>query len=221
MTRERTRLYLITPPIIENPDTFAASFRQALSGGDVSALQIRCKSNNDIDLAATRSVAEAVMTIAHEHSVAVFINDSVDLAVELDADGVHIGQSDGSVAEAREQLGPDRILGVTCHDSRHLAMEAGEAGADYVAFGAFYATETKEAPTRAEPDILASWQMFTELPCVAIGGITPENAAPLIEAGADFIATSGAVWNHPEGPAKAVEAFNRVIDEIFAGHDVA
>lgn len=219
--RERTRLYLITPPRIEDPDAFAREFEAALSGGDVAALQIRCKTGDKIDQEMTRAVAEAIRPMAHENSVAIFINDSVDLAIELDVDGVHIGQSDGNVKEARETLGADRILGVTCHDSRHLAMEAGEAGADYVAFGAFYPTETKEAPTRAEPDILTAWQTFTELPCVAIGGITPETAAPLVEAGADFIAVSSAVWSHPDGPKTAVEAFNAVIDGVFADHDGA
>ena len=117
-----------------------------------------------------------------------------------------------SAHEAARVMGEDKILGVTCHNSKHLAMLAGEAGADYVAFGAFYETQTKQAKSKAEPDILTFWQQFVELPCVAIGGITPENAAPLVEAGADFIAASASVWGHKDGPAAAVRAFNQIFD---------
>ena len=134
-----------------------------------------------------------------------------DLAARLGCDGVHVGQSDMPYAEARKLMGPDRMVGVTCHDSRHLAMEAAEAGADYVAFGAFYPTTTKEAPTRAEPEILTIWQDFMETPCVAIGGITAHNAQPLAAAGADFLAVSAGVWSHPQGPAAAVKALNAAI----------
>lgn len=221
MTRERTRLYLITPPTVEDVNAFLSQFEAALTGGDVAAIQVRCKSGDQIDEDMTRAVVAAIKPAAEASSVAVFINDSPKLAAELDVDGVHIGQSDCGIQEARDIIGPDRILAVTCHDSRHLAMTAGEQGADCVAFGAFYPTTTKNASTRAEPDLLASWQIFTELPCIAIGGITPENAQPLIEAGADFIATSSAVWDHPEGPAAAVSAFNKVIDQVFATGDAA
>ena len=124
----------------------------------------------------------------------------------------NLGQGDGDPREARRLLGPDAQIGVTCHASRHLAMEAGEAGADYVAFGAFFPTTTKTVEHHAKPEILSWWQGLFELPCVAIGGITPDNAAPLIEAGADFLAVSGAVWNHPEGPATAVRAFAALLD---------
>ena len=135
----------------------------------------------------------------------------MSLAKRLKADGVHLGQGDGDVREARELLGRDAQIGVTCHNSRHLAMEAAEAGADYVAFGAFYPTATKTGEHVAELDTLQKWSFLTEVPCVAIGGITPVNAKPLIDAGADFIAVSGAVWNHPQGPAEAVKAFNALL----------
>ena len=135
----------------------------------------------------------------------------MDLAKELGTDGVHLGQSDGSVADARALLGPDVQIGVTCHDSRHLAMEAGEAGADYVAFGAFYETTTKPSHYRPEPPLLTWWTTLSQLPCVAIGGITPANAAPLIAAGADFIAVVNAVWTHPGGPAAGVASFGAVL----------
>ena len=140
--------------------------------------------------------------------VAVLVNDRPDLAVQTGADGTHVGQEDASYAEARRLLGHDRIVGVTCHDSRHLAMEAGDAGADYVAFGAFFPTDTKDAPTQAEPAILTWWTELFELPCVAIGGITVDNARTLIEAGADFLAVGGGVWNYPGGPGAAVKGFN-------------
>ena len=204
--RPPCQLYLITPPKIVVPD-FLATFRQALEGGTVAALQLRLKDVADDEIL---KAAEALLPVCEEADVALIINDRADLAKKTGAEGVHLGQTDGSVAEARKLLGADRTIGVTCHDSRHLAMEAGEAGADYVAFGAFYPTTTKDAPAQAEPEILSWWTALSELPCVAIGGITPENGAPLVEAGADFLAVSAGVWNHADGPAAAVKAFNRL-----------
>jgi thiamine-phosphate pyrophosphorylase len=129
---------------------------------------------------------------------------------------VHVGQEDGSYEDARLAVGADAIVGVTCHDSRHLAMEAGEAGADYVAFGAFFPTTTKDAKGKPELDILEWWSGVFTLPCVAIGGITPDNCAPLVKAGADFLAVLSAVWQHPDGPAAAVKLFNAKIAEAKA-----
>lgn len=148
---------------------------------------------------------------AQRRGVAFLLNDRPDLAFETGCDGVHVGQQDTPYREARGIVGANAIVGVTCHNSRHLAMEAGEAGADYVAFGAFYPTSTKEAQFHADPDILSWWSELMEVPCVAIGGITVDNAPPLIEAGADFLAVSGGVWNHPQGPAAAIVAFNRLL----------
>lgn len=197
-----TQIYLVTPPRID--EGFAARLEQALDAGPVAALQIRLKDHAPDDI---RRLAPALIRLAQERGVAAIMNDDPELADALGCDGVHIGQDDGTVKAARAVMGRDRTVGVTCHDSRHLAMVAGEAGADYVAFGAFYPTETKDAPTRAEPDLLTWWTELFELPCVAIGGITPDNAAPLVAAGADFLAVSGGVWNHPDGPAAAVKAF--------------
>ncbi len=154
-----------------------------------------------------RAVGE-LLPITQKHNVAFILNDRPDLAAELGCDGVHVGQEDASYADARRLLGDDAIVGVTCHDSRHLALEAAEAGADYVAFGAFFDTGTKSPKSRVGRDILAWWSDVTEVPCVAIGGITVDNCAPLIEAGADFLAVSAGVWSHPEGPGGAVRAFN-------------
>lgn len=213
--RERTRLYLITPARIDDVPGFAAILEGALEAGDVACLQIRLKgADGQIDVAATRSVAEAVTAMAQAYGVAVIINDSPELAVELGADGVHIGPEDMSIKQAREIVGPDSILGATAKNSRHAAMAAGEQGADYVAFGAFYPTRTKAGTVPAELELLEFWQETMELPCVAIGGITVENAAPLVTAGADFLAVSGGVWDHPQGGAGAVAAFNALLDQL-------
>lgn len=201
---ERCRLYLITPPLLD-PRIFAEDLKQALDGGDVASLQLRLKDASDRDI---RRAAETLMPIAEAANVAFILNDRPDLARSLGCDGVHIGQDDMAYAEARDIVGPDKIVGVTCHDSRHLAMEAAEAGADYVAFGAFYPTTTKDARTRAAIDIVEWWAELMVVPCVAIGGITVENARPIIQAGADFVAVSSGVWRHPAGPKAAVAAFN-------------
>lgn len=213
--RERTRLYLITPPRIDDVPEFAAVLEGALEAGDVACLQIRLKGDDGkIDVAATRAVAEAVTAMAQAYGAAIIINDSPELAVELGADGVHIGPEDMSVKHAREIVGPDIILGATAKNSRHAAMAAGEQGADYVAFGAFYPTTTKAGTVPAELELLEFWQETMELPCVAIGGITVENAAPLVTAGADFLAVCSGVWNHPQGAAAAIMAFNALLDQL-------
>jgi thiamine-phosphate pyrophosphorylase len=154
------------------------------------------------------------MPIAQKAGVAFIVNDRPDLAKKLGADGVHVGQEDAPYAQARALLGPNAIVGVTCHDSRHLAMEAAEAGADYVAFGAFYPTATKAAKSHADPEILTWWQDIMQVPCVAIGGITVENGGALVEAGADFLAVASGVWDHPKGPAAAVRAFNDIFETL-------
>lgn len=204
----KSQLYLITPPRIDDADAFAQTLKAALSAGPVAALQIRLKDVSDDHL---RTVTRAVLPVAHAHNVAVLMNDNVGLARELGCDGVHIGQSDMPLKQARALLGKDAMIGVTCHDSRHLAMEASEGGADYVAFGAFFPTTTKETTHRPDLDILTIWQETMEVPCVAIGGITAENARSVAEAGADFIAVSGAVWNHPNGADAGVDALLKAI----------
>lgn len=200
------RLYLITPPAFD-PVAFRDSLAAALDAGDVAAVQLRLKDVNDATL---RRAIDTLRPVVQSRDVAFLVNDRPDLAVAHGCDGAHVGQTDTPVAVARKLLG-DLTLGVTCHASRDLAFEAGEAGADYVAFGAFFPTGTKEAPTRADPEILRWWSELMELPCVAIGGITPANCAELVRAGADFLAVIGAVWNHPEGPAAGVRAMNAAI----------
>lgn len=208
MTDPGCQLYLISP--LDVGGDFPDRLRAALGAGSVAAFQFRVK---DIDQHAAARLAAPLQAICAEHDCAFIVNDSIALAKRLGADGVHLGQGDGDPREARDVLGRDAQIGVTCHNSRHLALEAGEAGADYVAFGAFYPSETKQAKYQAEPEILSWWSSMMELPCVAIGGITTDNAAPLVEAGADFLAVSGGVWNHPEGPASAVREFLAIMTE--------
>ncbi len=211
--RAPTQLYLISP--LEVGGGFPKRLARALDAGPVSAFQFRVKNMEQHEAA---RLAEPLQAICVERDVAFIVNDSVSLAKRLGADGVHLGQQDGDPREAREILGRDAQIGVTCHDSRHLAMEAGEAGADYVAFGAFFPTSTKEVKHHAEPELLSWWQDLFEIPCVAIGGITPENCAPLIDAGADFLAVSGAVWSPGSwtgaggDEAAAVKAFAKVLE---------
>ncbi|CCA93650.1 thiamine phosphate synthase [Novosphingobium sp. PP1Y] len=202
--REPTLLYLISPLKVDGD--FPQRLARALDAGPVAAFQFRVK---DIDQHEAARLAEPLQAICAEREVAFIVNDSISLAKRLGADGVHLGQEDGTVEEARKALGRDAQIGVTCHDSRHLAMEAGDAGADYVAFGAYFPTTTKDVKHKAGLDLLEWWQRIFEIPCVAIGGITPENCGALVEAGADFLAVSGAVWNGDE--AAAVKAFNEAI----------
>jgi thiamine-phosphate pyrophosphorylase len=200
---EPCKLYLISPQDVGG--SFSERLRAALGGGPVAAFQLRVKDVGEHELA---RLAEPVQRICADNNVAFIVNDSMKLAKRLGADGVHLGQSDGDPREARALLGPSAQIGRTCHDSRHLAMEAGEAGCDYVAFGAFYPTTTKPSSYRPAPAILGWWSAIAEIPSVAIGGITPANAAPLIAAGADFIAVCQAVWA-TEDPAAAVAEFER------------
>ncbi len=216
MPAPRCRLYLITPPEIADIAAFSKQLDEALDAGDVASLQIRLKSRDGVSPPDHHilELGRHIIPRAQDRGVAVLINDRADLAVELGADGVHIGQSDIPYPKARKLVGPDAIIGITCHESRHLAMEAGEAGADYVAFGAFYPTDTKVPAARAKPELLAWWQEIMEIPCVAIGGITVNNARPLVEAGADFLAVSAGVWRAEGGPAAAVRAFNAIFDDL-------
>ena len=201
------RLYLITPAALE-PVSFADLLAAALDAGDVACVQLRLKGVSDDVI---RRACDVLIPIAQSRDVAFILNDRPDLALSAGCDGVHVGQQDTPYKEARRLLGPDRIVGVTCHADRDLAMDAAEAGADYVAFGAFFPSTTKDAQFHPEPEILRWWSEVMTVPVVAIGGITPENCGPLVAAGTDFLAVSGSVWNHPQGAAAAVTAFIRAI----------
>jgi thiamine-phosphate pyrophosphorylase len=206
ITARDCQLYLISPARIDAG--FDDQLRAALDGGPVAAFQLRLKDLPDELILET---AARLLPICAEREVAFILNDRMDLAASCGADGVHLGQGDGDPGEARRLLGPAAQIGITCHDSRHFAMAAGEAGADYVAFGAFFPTTTKEALYRPDPSILSWWSRLFEVPCVAIGGITPDNGRVLVDAGADFLAVCSSVWSNPEGPGPAVRAFQAIL----------
>jgi thiamine-phosphate pyrophosphorylase len=205
--RDGCRVYLITPPKLD-PTSFANQLAAALDAGDVAAVQLRLK---DVDDDAWRRTIDVLRPVTQQHDVAFLLNDRADLVRETGSDGAHVGQEDMPAREARQLMGANAILGVTCKGSRDLAMQAGEDGADYVAFGAFFPSGTKEVTRFIGPDILQWWSELMELPCCAIGGITAENCAPLVQAGTDFLAVVGAVWNHPDGPAAGVRTLNAAI----------
>jgi thiamine-phosphate pyrophosphorylase len=201
------RLYLISPNHFDLA-SFDGLLEQTLLAGDVACFQLRLKDASDDEI---RTATQVLMPICHSHNVAFILNDRADLAKELNTDGVHIGVGDGDIKDIRAQLGHDVSIGATCHDSKHLAFTAGDAGADYVAFGAFFPSDTKETSHVADVSLIEAWVDIAEIPCVAIGGITVDNAKPLIDAGADFIAVSSGVWNHADGAPKAVQALNQLI----------
>ena len=209
----RCRIYLITPERLD-PVPFAKALAAALDVGDVAAVQLRLK---NVDDDAWRRAIDVLRPVAQSRGVAFLLNDRADLAKATGCDGAHVGQEDMAAREARRMLGPDLMLGVTCKGSRDLAMQAGEDGADYVAFGAFFPSASKAVTNRVDPEILAWWSELMELPCCAIGGITPENCAPLVWAGADFLAVINCVWGHAEGPAAGVRALNAAIAAAEAG----
>ena len=206
--RDRCRVYLITPERFD-PGPFADRLAAALDGGDVAAVQLRIK--NETDDAWKRAI-DALRPVCQSRGVAFLLNDRADLVVPTGCDGAHVGQEDMPAREARRIMGPDLTLGVTCKGSRDLAMQAGEDGADYVAFGAFFPSTTKDVKNFLDPEILAWWSELMELPSCAIGGITPQNCGPLVRAGTDFLAVVGCIWNHPDGPAAGVKALNAAID---------
>ena len=207
-----SRLYLITPPAFE-PASFAPLLAEALDAGDVACLQLRLK---DVDDDTIRRAAEMLRPIAQERGVAFIMNDRPDLALQTDCDGVHVGQEDASYLEARKLLGAGRIVGVTCYNSRHAAIEAADNGADYVAFGGFFRSTTKDTRRIAgnDPEILKWWNETMNVPSCAIGGITPENCGALVAMGTDFLAVIAAVWSHPQGPGAAVKEFNKAIATV-------
>jgi thiamine-phosphate pyrophosphorylase len=212
------RVYLITPERLD-PAPFADLLAAALDAGDVAAVQLRLKNINDKagDDDAWHRAIDALRPVAQSRGVAFLLNDRADLANATGCDGAHVGQDDMAAREARRLMGADLTLGVTCKGSRDLAMQAGEDGADYVAFGAFFPSGSKLVTNRVDPEILHWWSELMELPCCAIGGITPENCGPLVQAGADFLAVIGCVWGHPDGPAAGVRALNQAI-AVALGH---
>jgi len=204
---EICQLYILTPPVIDNVPAFCETLATTLAAAPVACLQIRLK---DLESSALVQAGKAITEVCHAAGVEVILNDRPDLVAEIGADGAHIGQDDMDYFSSREVLGGDAIIGVTCHNSKELAFAAAKAGADYVAFGAFFETQTKTPKTRADLEILSWWHEAVEIPSVAIGGITVDNASAVISAGADFIAASSGVWDHPDGPAAAVSQFSQL-----------
>ena len=203
----RCRIYLITPPKLD-PVPFADLLAAALDAGDVAAVQLRLK---DVDDDEWRRTIDVLRPVTQSRDVAFLLNDRADMVRQFGCDGAHVGQEDMPATQARALMGPDATLGVTCKGSRDLAMQAGEDGADYVAFGAFFPSGTKDVTRFIDPEILAWWSDLMELPCCAIGGITSDNCGPLVRAGADFLAVVGCIWNHPDGPGAGVRALNKAI----------
>lgn len=207
-------LYLISPPSLEF-HTFIPAIDEAFAEGGVKAFQLRLKDATDEEIIAS---AKNILPICQKYDVAFIINDRADLAVQCNADGVHLGQDDMSVKEARKIIGNDRVIGVSCHASRDMGMRAADEGADYVAFGAFFPTRSKpqekvEKWGIPKPDLVEWWSTYTTVPCVAIGGMKPDNCQTLVQAGADFIAAITSVWEHPQGASEAVREFNKVLNQ--------
>tara|TARA_Y100000588_G_C14114416_1_gene864451 strand:- start:565 stop:1188 length:624 start_codon:yes stop_codon:yes gene_type:complete len=203
------QIYLITPSSFDL-EAFAPKLESVLDSAPVACVQLRLKSASDIDIC---QAANMLLPLCNDRDVAFLINDRPDLVAKTGADGAHIGQNDYGYQQARTLSGPDSIVGVTCHNSRHLAINAAESGADYVAFGAFFETSSKTTKSVASIDILQWWNEVTTIPSVAIGGITASNCRPLVKAGADFIAVIGAVWSHPKGPSEGVKEIFFAISE--------
>ena len=210
--QHRCRLYLVSPPMIASPQEFTEQVKAALGAGDVACLQLRLKNASEDEI---KAAVETLLPVTRSHNVPLLLNDRPDLAATTGCDGAHIGQEDMTYAEARKWLGKDRIIGVTCHDSRDLAMTAAEAGADYVAFGAFFPTTAKVAKGKPSPEILRWWSEVMLVPVVAIGGIYPENLPILVESGADFVAVISACFYHADGPAAGVRELNQAIDRVY------
>jgi thiamine-phosphate pyrophosphorylase len=206
-SQDGCRIYLITPAKLD-PASFADQLAAALDAGDAAAVQLRLK---DVDDDAWRRAIDALRPVTQSRGVAFLLNDRADLVRETGCDGAHVGQEDMPAKQARRLMGPDATLGVTCKGSRDLAMAAGEDGADYVAFGAFFPSGTKDVTRFIDAEILRWWSELMELPCCAIGGITAANCAPLVQAGADFLAVVGAIWSYPDGPASGVRTLNAAI----------
>ncbi len=215
--QDRCRLYIISPEKIDL-HSFRKELKSAFAGGDVAVFQLRLKNVQGSEI--KRAVKE-LLPICRDAGVPLILNDYIDLAVETGADGVHLGQEDGPEQEGfteglREKVGDDFIIGVSCYGSKHYAMVAAEEGADYVAFGAFYPTKTKTPKARPDPEILEWWNTYTNVPCVAIGGIRPENCEILVKSGANFLAAVSAIWQNPLGPEEAVRQFNEAIQTAIA-----
>ncbi len=204
-----TQIYLISPEKIELK-TFSIRLENVLKTGLVPAFQLRLKGYEKSEVT---KIARELKKICHQNNCLFLLNDSCEVAAAVGADGVHLGAEDGSIAEIRKKFPTNFIIGASCYDSRHLAMEAGEQGADYISFGAFFSSKTKISRGKPTTEILEWASEMTDLPIVAIGGITEQNCSALIKAGADFLAVVSYVWDHPDGEVVAVQKLAEKIAE--------
>jgi thiamine-phosphate pyrophosphorylase len=186
-------LYAVTPDTTDSPELLAR-VEAALSGG-ARLLQYR---NKSASAALRLTQGRALLALCWEYQVPLIINDHLDLALALDAQGLHIGGEDGSVTEARKRLGPDKILGVSCYGRIENAVSAAGAGATYVAFGGFFPSKVKPGAARTPVELLGEAKRVLKLPVVAIGGITLDNAPALLAAGADSVAVISALFDAPD-----------------------
>ncbi|HHL43312.1 MAG TPA: thiamine phosphate synthase [Hellea balneolensis] len=196
------QIYLITPPSIGDIQAFSRILQTTLAAAPIACLQIRIKDRAPEDII---NLATEIVPICHAHETLVIMNDDPHLVAPCQADGVHLGQSDMDIKNAQQLLEDDAIIGITCHNSTSLAIEAAMSDADYVAFGSFFESATKPEARPADLEILQWWRHTTIIPSVAIGGITVDNAEAIIKAGADYIALSSGVWDYAKGPAEAVK----------------
>lgn len=186
-------LYAVTPDEADTR-TLVDGARQALEGG-AALVQYRNKSANP---ALQRQQGEALLVLCRHYRVPLIVNDSLDLALTIDADGVHLGAEDTPADVARKRLGPEKILGISCYNRLELAVEAEKLGADYVAFGSVFPSQVKPAAVIATAGLLAEAKKHLRIPVVAIGGITPENAGQLLRTGVDALAVITAVFGAPD-----------------------
>lgn len=195
-------LYLVTPDWDDTRKLLEAT-ELALKGG-IALLQYRHKT---ADAAQRQEQAECLQALCRSYQVPFIINDHVELCMSLDADGIHVGGTDKSVADVRALIGPDKILGSSCYGDLQLALSAQAAGASYVAFGGFYPSKVKKYPVTTPPTIVSDWKAQGKVPSVVIGGMTKENSAPLVTNGADMVAAISSIYLAGD-PQRAVQEFN-------------
>jgi thiamine-phosphate pyrophosphorylase len=201
-----SQIYLISPPKIELLN-FSKRLEKALKTNLVPVFQLRLKEYSNFELT---QIAKEIKKICDNNNCLFLLNDSLEIALNVGANGVHLGVEDGSILSARKNSPENFLIGASCYDSRHLAMKAGEQGADYLSFGAFFESKTKKSRGNPGLEILEWSNEILNLPTVAIGGITTDNCAPLVKSGVDFLSVISYVWNYPEGEKAALMKLSKV-----------
>lgn len=195
------QIYLISPPQIELKD-FSLKLENALKTGFVPSFQLRLKNYSPSEI---KKISQEIKKICDENNCLFLLNDFYEIALEVGASGVHVGIDDKKISQIRQNSPKNFVIGASCYDSKHLAMEAGEQGADYISFGAFFETQTKISRGKPTVEILNWASEILNLPIVAIGGINDKNCVELVKNGADFLAVISYVWQHPEGVEVAIK----------------